>query len=145
MSAASCIVVGFAGLAFNLPTTAQWPYEGPVLEHIVMDRALQASFAMLSTGFFLLIVASLYGNAPRLVSAAGSALVLGTAILGITQVAWGIAMSPVDLLVTAAAITIGLGALSFVHVLPRLRHLDIVYSGAETGRRGEQRLGKGCE
>lgn len=141
--AAACIVVGFIGLAFTLPTAAQWPYEGPVLEHIVMDRALQVSFMMISAAFCLLLLASLRTVAHRLVSAGGLLLVLGTAIIGVTQVAWGVTMAPVDLAMTAASTVIGLGALSFTHVLPRLRHLDVVYSRAETGRLREQRLGKG--
>ncbi len=142
--AAVCIIVGFVGLAFTLPTTAQWPYEGPVLEHIVMDRALQVSFAMISTGFLLLLVASIRTTASRLVSVAGLLLVLGTAIIGVTQVAWGITMAPVDMGMTVASIVIGLGALSFTHVLPRLRHLDVVYRRADTGRLDQQSLRKGA-
>jgi hypothetical protein len=141
--AATCVVVAFSGLAFNLPTAAQWPYEGPVLEHIVMYRALQVSFATISSAFFLLLVASFHRAAPRLVSAAGSALVLGAAILGITQVAWGVTMAPVDLAMTTASTVIGLGALSFAHVLPRLRHLEVVYSGAEKGRLDQGGLQRG--
>ena len=142
--AAACIIVGFVGLAFTLPTTAQWPYEGPVLEHIVMDRALQASFAMISAGFLLLLIASFRTTAPRLVAVAGSLLVLGTAIIGVTQVAWGITMAPVDMGMTVASIVIGLGALSFVHVLPRLRHLDMVYTRANSGRLGRHSPWKGA-
>lgn len=142
--AMACIIVGFAGLGLTLPTAAQWPYEGPVLEHIVMDRALQVSFGMISTGFLLLILASFRTTAPRLLSAAVFLLVAGTTILGVTQVAWGVTMAPVDLAMTAASIVIGLGALSFTHVLPRLRHLDVVYSHAETNRLDQQSLRKGA-
>ena len=142
-AAGLCIIVGFIGLAVTLPTTAQWPYEGPVLEHIVMDRALQAAFVAISVGFLLLMVASVRRKALRLVSLAGILLMSGTATIGVTQVAWGVTMAPVDLAMTAASIVIGLGALSFTHVLPRLRHLDFVFSQADWSRRGEEGLRKG--
>lgn len=142
-AAAAFIAVGFTGLAFNLPTAAQWPYEGPVLEHYVMDRALQLSFLMLAAGSLLIIVASYRTGVSRLVPTAAVLLVTGTAIIGVTQVAWGVTLAPVDLAMTAASIAIGLGALSFTHVVPRLRHLQLVSGQPDLGRLGRRRLRKG--
>jgi hypothetical protein len=142
--AAACVIVGFVGLALTLPTAAQWPYEGPVVEHIVMDRALQVSFAMISTGSLYLLLASFRKTAPPLISAAGLLLVAGTAIIGVSQVAWGITMAPVDLPMAAGSLMIGLGALSFTHVLPRLRHLNVVHNRADIGRLDHQGHGKGA-
>jgi len=142
-AAAAFIAVGFTGLASTLPTAAQWPYEGPVLEHYVMDRALQVAFAMIAVGSLLIIVASYRAWASRIVSPAGVLLVSGTAIIGVTQVAWGVTLAPVDLAISVASIVIGLGALSFTHVVPRLRHLQFVCGQPDMGRIREQRLRKG--
>jgi hypothetical protein len=125
-AAGSIAAIGFIGSAANLPTAAQWPYSGPVLEHRLMDSALQVSFVIIAIAFLLLVAASFLPAHRRLVLYSGVALSLGIATLGVTQVGWGIGMAPIDLTMTVASIVIGLGALSFVHVLPRLRHLDIV-------------------
>jgi hypothetical protein len=117
--------IGFMGLAFTLPTAAQWPYDGPVLEHVVMDRAMQASFVIIAVALLMLTLASFLSAPQRLVRLAGIALMAGVIVLGLTQLSWGIGMSPVDLAMTVASVTIGLGALSFAHVLPRLRHLPV--------------------
>lgn len=119
--------VGFTGLAVTLPTAAQWPYDGPVLENRIMDSAMQVSFVVIAIGFLLLVAASYLPTHRRLVTYAGLTLILGVATLGVTQVAWGVSMSAIDLAMTAASIMIGLAALSFVHVLPRLRHLDVIH------------------
>lgn len=120
--------IGFTGLAATLPTAAQWPYDGPVLENRVMDSAMQVSFVVIAIGFLLLVAASFLPARPRIVTFAGLTLILGVAALGVTQVAWGVSMSPIDLTMTAASIMIGLAALSFVHVLPRLRHLEVIHA-----------------
>ncbi|MDJ0923645.1 MAG: hypothetical protein QNJ77_03705 [Acidimicrobiia bacterium] len=135
--------VGFTGLAVTFPTAAQWPYDGPVLENVVMDRAMQVSFVVIAIGFLLLIAASHVREGRRWVTTAGIVLVIGTATLGVTQIVWGVTMAPIDLTMSVPSLVIGLGALSFVHVLPRLRHLDIVYSEVKTGRLDQQGLRKG--
>jgi hypothetical protein len=121
---------GFAGLAVTLPTTAQWPYDGPVLENRLGDAAMQASFVIIAVGFLLLTAASLVPRRSRLVLEAGVTVMVGAVVLGVAQIVWGISMSPIDLPMTAAAIVIGLAALSFAHVLPRLRHLTVVQRDA---------------
>lgn len=125
-AAGSITAIGFIGAAANLPTADQWPYSEPVLEHRLMDSALQVSFVVIAIGFLLLVAASFFPARRRLVLYSGGALTVGIATLGINQVGWGVGMAPVDLTMTVASIVIGLGALSFVHALPRLRHLDII-------------------
>ncbi len=118
--------IGFGGLAVTLPTAAQWPYDGPVLENAVMDRAMQVSFLVLAVGFAFIVAASFLRGRSRLVSIGGFLLVVGVAVLGVTQLSWAFGMTPIDLTTALASIVIGLGALSFVHVLPRLRHMEVV-------------------
>ena len=135
--------IGFAGLAMFLPTAAHWPYEAPLVENVVIDRGMQLSFVVIALGFSVLIVASLGPSPAPWVRRSGLVLMLGVAMLALTVIAWGITMSPVDMTMTAASLVVGLAALSFVHVLPRLRHLEIIYSRAESGRLGGGSLRKG--
>lgn len=130
-AALALAAAGFVGLAVSLPTAAEWPYDGPVLENAIMDRAMQVSFLMIALGLLLLFGASFRRGRSRIVSLAGMVLVTGVAILGVTQISWAFGMTPIDLTTALASVVIGLGALSFVHVLPRLRHLEII------GRPGE--------
>lgn len=139
--AALASAIGFGGLAFTLPAAETWPYDTPLIHTPVIDRGMQLSFALIALGFLLLLAATRHN--PKLIRTAGLVLMIGCAGLGITQVAWGIVMSPIDLDMTAASIVIGLGALSFVHVLPRLRHLEVVYSKAEASRHDVESLRKG--
>lgn len=125
-AALALAAVGFVGLAVSLPTAAEWPYDGPVLENAIMDRAMQISFVVIALGFLLLIGASFQRGRSRSVCVGGIVLIAGVAILGITQISWAFGMTPIDLTTALASIVIGLGALSFVHVLPRLRHLEII-------------------
>ena len=122
---------GFAGLAATLPTAAQWPYEGPVVESRLWDGALQMSFVIIAVGFLLLVATSLWPARGSLLSVAGGTLMVGIATFGVSLIVWGITMSPVDLPLAPAAVVIGRAALSFVHVLPRLRHLDVVHRDAK--------------
>lgn len=118
--------VGFAGLAVSLPTAMEWPYDGPVLETAIVDRSMQASFVIIAAGFLLLLAASFPLGKSRLSTIGGAVLMIGVAVLGVTQLAWAFALTPIDLPTALASVVIGLAALSFVHVLPRLRHMEIV-------------------
>lgn len=122
------IAVGFAGLALTLPQAADWQYDSPVLENFLTDTAIQASFIVIAIAFLILLAGSFLPNRHRLVSTAGVALIVGVTLHGMAQITWGIWMAPIDLAATAASVMIGLGALSLAHVLPRLRHLEIVYA-----------------
>lgn len=135
---AAAVAAGFGGLAITLPTAAEWPYEGPVLENLVVDTAIQAGFAVIAVAFALLVAVSFLPARHRLLTAAGVTLLVGVAALGMALTAWAILMAPVDLAATGASLVAGLAALSFAHVLPRLRHLEFVYSEHE-------HLGKGTK
>ena len=124
--AATISAMGFAGLAITLPKNEQWPYEGPVLQTAIVDRSMQIAFVVIAAGFLLLLVSSFVGNRSRLAIGSGLVLMIGVAALGVTQLSWAFAMTPIDITAAVASVFIGLAALSFVHVLPRLRHMDIV-------------------
>ena len=129
------VAAGFAGLALTLPTNAQWPYDAPVLAHPVVDGAMQLSFVIISLAFVALVAASLVPARFGLATKAGLILIVGAVVHGFAQLAWGIWMATVDLAATAPSVVIGLAALSFAHVLPRLRHIEIVHPEDETGPR----------
>ena len=114
-----------------MPTPDQWRYDGPVVEHKLMDSAMQASFVLIAAGFLLLVVASFRSAGSKLGPVGAVTLLIGIATLGAAQIAWALGMAPVDLATSASSVVIGLAALSLVHVLPRLRHIEIVYPGGE--------------
>jgi hypothetical protein len=124
--AAATASIGFFGLAITLPTNSQWPYEAPVVETAFVDAAMPISFLIIAAGCGLVLAASFTRGRPPLVSLGGFVLVAGVALLGVAQLAWAFAMVPIDLTSALASVVIGLAALSFVHVLPRLRHIEIV-------------------
>jgi hypothetical protein len=124
--AATISGVGFAGLAVTLPRNEQWPYEDPVLQTAIVDRSMQIAFVIIATGFLLLLASSFIRSGLRLATGSGLVLMIGVAALGVTQLSWAFAMTPVDLTAALASIVIGLAALSFVHVMPRLRHMRIL-------------------
>ena len=99
------------------------------------------SFLIIAAGCGLILTASFFRGRSLLVSLSGLTLVVGVALLGVTQLAWAFAMTPIDLSSALASIVIGLAALSFVHVLPRLRHMEIVGrpSGHSTTSSGDVR------
>lgn len=123
--ATAIAAIGFFGLAITLPTNSEWPYDAPVVETAFVDYAMPLSFLIIAVGFMLVLGASFPTGRSRLVMLAGLTLVSGVALLGIAQLAWAFAMTPIDLGSALASVAIGLGALSFVHVLPRLRHMDV--------------------
>jgi hypothetical protein len=49
----------------------------------------------------------------------------GLALVGVSQIIWGIWDTSVDLRLAVSSMLTGLAALSLVHVTPRLRHLEI--------------------
>jgi len=53
------------------------------------------------------------------------AVVLGLALLGVSQIAWGLWEFEANLGLALAFFGSGLGALAIAHVLPRIRHLEV--------------------
>ena len=94
---------------------------------------MQLSFVIIAVAFVTLVAASMVPARYGLATKAGVILIAGVAMQGLAQLAWGIWMATVDLAATAPSVVIGLGALSFAHVLPRLRHLEFVHPDGEPG------------
>jgi hypothetical protein len=142
------VAAGCAGLAVRLPTNADWPYATPPPRTQLLDLALQVGFLVIAAGFALLVAASFVSSRSRFVSFAGATIMAGVAVLAATQVSWGILTAPTDLALASAALVSGLAASSFVHVVPRLRHLEVVYPIGTTRNPGKSILGsrgKGTE
>ncbi len=123
---------GFVGLTASYPTAADWRYEAAMPPSYPTDYAMQASFIIIAAAFVLIVAASFFPPRRRLVAAAGILLMVGVSTFAVTQLLWGIWAAPADLAMTAAAVLVGLAALSFVHVLPRVRHLDVTHPAAES-------------
>jgi energy-converting hydrogenase Eha subunit E len=117
---------GFMGMGFNIPSSDAWVYETPVIETPLLDQAMASGFVVVGAGLLLLALASWSRRRRRAVLAAGVAIVAGTATYGIAQIIWAILAAPVDLTITLPSMFVGLAALSVLHVMPRLRHLQIV-------------------
>ena len=120
------LAAGFLGMAANMPEPDQWPYETQVLETALIDLAMATGFAAVGIGFAAIVIASLIHEPRPLAFKGGVAVVVGTGIFGCAQIAWGIAAVTIDAAITVTSVGVGLAALSFIHVVPRLRKLQIV-------------------
>lgn len=123
--AAAVVAAGFVGLTVQYPTEADWALDTVMPKSFTTDYAMQASFAVIALGFILLLVASFAPPRRSYATVVGIVLMVGIGGLAVTLILWGIWAAPAGLAMTAASIVVGLAALSLVHVLPRLRHLEI--------------------
>lgn len=120
------LAAGFIGMAFNMPAQTDWPYDTPFVDTVLADRLIAVGFVAVGIGAALLVMAS-FLKMPRLIVATGGfAIMLGTAMFAAGQIAWGIVAVTTDPAITATSVAVGLAALSFLHVLPRLRKLEFV-------------------
>jgi hypothetical protein len=117
---------GFLGMAANIPAPHEWRYDDQYLETVLIDRAMAAGFAAVGIGFALVVIASFATRRRPLALAGGAAIVAGTATFACAQIVWGVTAVTVDPAITATSLGVGLAALSFLHVVPRLRKLQIV-------------------
>jgi hypothetical protein len=125
--AALVLAIGTVGVAFNMPTEADWQYDIPMVDTPFADFLMVVGFLAIAGGCGLIILASVRRTGRRrLAGLGGSAALAGILSFGIGQIIWGFAAVPVDLAITACALGVGLGSCSLAHVLPRLRHLDVV-------------------
>ena len=54
---------------------------------------------------------------------------IGTILFALGQIAWGVVAVNTDPKITVVSIAVALASLSFAHVMPRLRKLEIVRGG----------------
>ena len=120
------IAAGSLGVALNMPGQSDWMYDYPYVDTRISDWLTVAGFVLVAIGC-LVVAAASYLPRRRLTAGIGAAGVCaGILVFGLGQVLWGLIAAPIDLAVTATALGIGLGAWALAHVLPRLRHLEII-------------------
>jgi hypothetical protein len=122
---ATMLVAGFFGMAANMPSPQEWQYDAPYVETILIDRITATGFAAVGIGFAAIVVASFLSRGRLVTLIGGASVMAGTAAFGCAQIGWGFAAVTTDLAITATSIAVGLSALSFIHVVPRLRKLQM--------------------
>ena len=120
------LATGFWGMASNMPTAEDWPYETPFVDTVLADVAMVVGFTLVGFGFAMVAIASFATKRNSVVTGAGLTIMVGTALFACGQIAWGVVAVNTDPAITAISIGIGLASLSFLHVVPRLRRLQIV-------------------
>lgn len=120
------LCLGALGIALNMPTEADWQYSVPMVDTPFADFLMVMGFTAFAGGAFLLLLASMVRRGRRLAGLAGAAALFGIVSFGTGQIIWGFVAVRIDLAVTATTFGVGFGAYSLAHVLPRLRHLEIV-------------------
>ena len=118
--------IGLFGIAFNMPTESEWPYDVPFVDTILGDVLMVTGFLISGTACLLILVATLFRSPRRLLAIAGIAGIAGLVSFASGLIVWGFVATQVDLALTVGAIGAGLGGYSLAHVLPRIRHLDLV-------------------
>lgn len=118
--------IGLLGIAMNMPTEREWPYDTPFVDTVLGDVLMVTGFVIAGVAC-LLILAATFLRAPRsMLAVAAMGGLAGLVSFATGLIVWGFVATRVDLALTASAIVVGLGGLSLAHVLPRLRHLEIV-------------------
>jgi hypothetical protein len=117
--------VGIIGIGLDMPGPTVWEYETMALSNPMVDALTQAGLLTLGGGFAVGAIYAFF-RCRRTVATLASALVMvGLALVGVSQIIWGIWDTSVDLGLAVSSMLTGLAALSLVHVTPRLRHLEI--------------------
>ena len=117
--------IGTLGMALNMPTQADWPYDYPFVDTPLGDALMTVGFIMVAAGCLLIALAPALPRQRLIAGTGGAAALAGIFLFGLGQIIWGFAAIPVDLTVTAAALGVGLASCALVHVLPRLRFLNL--------------------
>ena len=120
------LAAGFVGMAANMPTWEEWQYDTPFVDTVVADRLIGAGFVAVGVGFAAVFVASLLSHRRQIVLTAGWGIMIGTILFALGQIAWGVVAVNTDPKITVVSIAVALASLSFAHVMPRLRKLEIV-------------------
>lgn len=120
------LATGFIGMAANMPTSDEWQYDTPFVDTVVADRLIAAGFIAVGVGFAAVFIASLITHRRPVAVVAGWGIMIGTILFSFGQISWGLSAVGTDLKITVVSIVVALGSLSFAHVMPRLRKLEIV-------------------
>ena len=120
------LAAGFIGMALNMPAQTDWPYDTPFVDTVLADRVIAIGFVAVGIGALLLVLASFVKRRRLVATSAGFTVMIGTALFAGGQIAWGIVAVTTDPAITATSVGAGLAALSFLHVVPRLRKLEIL-------------------
>ncbi len=119
------LAAGFLGMATHMPEHTEWQYDSPFVDTVIADVFMLVGFTVVGIGFSMIFAASFLTKPRVLAMVAGILIMMGTASFAGGQIAWGIAAVATDPAITATSIGVGLASLSFLHVLPRLRHLEL--------------------
>lgn len=115
--------IGIFGLAFDLPPVSAWRLQTPVLDHWTVNGLIQTALLTIGMGCALISLNALI-RSKRILVVAGAFIVLGLMLFATSQIIWGVWATSVDLQLALSSLVMGLAALSWSHVMPRLRHLD---------------------
>jgi uncharacterized membrane protein len=123
---AVALAIGVLGIAVNMPTATDWPYDYPYMNPTLSDGLTVSGFVTIALGCLVFAFASTTTVGRRRVVLSGGAIaVAGIVLFGTGQIVWGVQAAPVDLTITITAVGAGLGSYALAHVLPRLRHLEM--------------------
>lgn len=117
--------LGALGLALNMPTRAEWPYDYPFVDTPVSDALMVVGLIAVAVGCLLIALAPALARRRQVAGVGGATALAGIFMFGLGHITWGFAAIPVDLTVTVTALGVGLASCALVHVLPRLRYLEI--------------------
>lgn len=120
------MAAGFVGMALYIPSPDRWSDQRPAAESPLLDSAMTIAFLTVGAGLVLLALVPATTDKHRLARVAGTTVALGLTSFAITQIIWGLTVAPQDLAITVPSIGAGLAAGSAAHVVPRLRHLEIL-------------------
>jgi hypothetical protein len=74
------LAAGFIGMALNMPTQADWPYDTPFVEAVLADRVIAGGIVAVGIGFVLLVTASFLKKRRLVAATSGLTIMLGTAL-----------------------------------------------------------------
>ncbi len=116
--------IGVVGLAGNLPPPTYWPYDTPVTDSWLTHELIMTSFYIAGVGLALAAANAIYQKR-WLAAIAGAVILAGALLMAMSQIVWGLWAMPVDTWLGLSSVVVGLAALSWAHVMPRLRHLQV--------------------
>lgn len=126
--------VGTIGVGFEMPAVTAWEYETAALNNPMVDAMTQAGLLALGAGCAISAINGFLVARRRIAIVSGTLVVLGLGFIGVSQIIWGIWDTSVDLGLAVSSIMTGLAALSLVHVMPRLRNVEILEARTDSDR-----------
>jgi len=123
---AGIMAVGFAGMAWSIPTDDGWARGKLPQESEWLDLGLAVSFFAVGGGLFLVAIALTWRRFPTLISLATTVAMVGLISFSVFELVWALFVAPYDPAITYPTLAASLAAASAAHVIPRIRHLEIV-------------------